>query len=345
MTTLLRAIGIYATVHRVYNKSAVLYFGSFCGEVMVELADVALAHYRITPHLPPTPIERAVGLGDSIWLKLENVNKTHSFKVRGALNAMLALDDKARSKGIVACSSGNHAQGVAYAAQLLGTKARILMPQHTPDRKVAGVRAYGSESILCGDNYDETEEEARRLERDEGYTFISPYNDPNVIAGAGTIGLEIYDALPDVERVIVPVSGGGLISGIALAIKALKPDVEVIGVCAESAPTMYNLFYGTAHHEVWDTLAEALSGDIETNAITINLAQRFVDEIVLVSEEAIADAIRWLLFKGMWVVEGGGAVGVAALQTERIAQDGRPTVVVISGANIDESTLRQVLET
>ena len=310
---------------------------------MVELADVALAHYRIAPHLAPTPLEKAPGLGPAVWLKMENVNKTHSFKVRGALNAMLALDEKARAKGIVACSSGNHAQGIAYAAQLLGTTARIFMPRHTPERKIAGVRYYGSEPILCGDNYDEAEDEARRLERDEGRTFISPYNDPNVVAGAGTIGLEIFDALPEVERVIVPVSGGGLISGIALTMKALKPGIEVIGVCAESAPTMYNLFYDTAHAQVWETLAEALSGDIETNAITINLAQRFVDEVVLVSEKAIADAIRWLLFKGTWVVEGGGAVGVAALQNGVITSDERPTAIVISGANIDERILRQVL--
>jgi threonine dehydratase len=310
---------------------------------MVELADVALAHYRIAPHLAATPLEKSPGLGPSVWLKMENINKTHSFKVRGALNAMLALSDKDRAKGIVACSSGNHAQGVAYAANVLGTTARILMPKHTPQRKVAGVSLYGSEPVLCGDNYDETEEEARRLARDEECTFISPYNDPDVIAGAGTIGLEIFDALPAVERVIVPVSGGGLISGIALALKAIKPGIEVIGVCAESAPAMYNVFYDTAHPQVWDTLAEALSGEIETNSVTINLAQRFVDEIVLVSEAAIADAMRWLLFKGGWVVEGGGAVGVAALQSEQIARDDRPTAIVVSGANIDESTLRQVL--
>lgn len=312
---------------------------------MVELADIALARYRVAPYLAPTPLEHAPGLGKSIWFKMENLNKTRSFKVRGALNAMLALDDKARGRGIVACSSGNHAQGVAYAAHLLNTSTRILMPRHTPRRKVDGVRYYGLEPILRGDNYDETETEARRLERDEGCTFVSPYNDPNVVAGAGTIGLEIYDSLPEVERVVVPVSGGGLISGIALGLKALKPGIEVIGVCAESAPAMYNLFYDTAHAQVWETLAEALSGEIEANSITIDLAQRFVDEIVLVSEAAIAGAMRWLLFKGGWVVEGGGAVGVAALQSGAIPPDNRPTVVVLSGANIDESTLRQVLAT
>ena len=310
---------------------------------MVELADVALARYRIAPHLTPTPLEKIPGLGESIWLKLENTNKTHSFKVRGALNALLALDKKALRKGIVACSSGNHAHGLAYAAYLLGTKAQILMPEHTPRRKVEGVKRYGSEAVITGDNYDEAEEEARRLESREGFTFVSPYNNAHVVAGAGTIGLEIFDSLPEIERVLVPVSGGGLISGVALTLKALKPQIEIIGVCAESAPTMFNLFYDSAYPQVWDTLAEALSGDIEANSITINLAQRFVDEIVLVSEQAIADAMRWLLFDCGWVVEGGGAVGIAALQSGVVEVDNRSTVVVISGGNVDEETLRQVL--
>ena len=310
---------------------------------MIEVANVAMARYRIAPYLTPTPLEQITGLGESVWLKLENLNKTHSFKVRGALNAMLALDEKARAKGIVACSSGNHAQGVAYAAHLLGTEARILMPCGTPRRKVAGVEFYHSEPVLVGDNYDEAEEEAHRLQHQHGLTFISPYNDANVIAGAGTIGLEIIDSLPDVARVLVPVSGGGLISGIGLAIKAIKPGVEIIGVCAEAAPTMYNLFYDTAHPQIWETLAEALSGDIEANSITLNLAQRFVDEIVLVTEEAIAEAMRWLLFENGWVVEGGAAVGVAALRSGIIEQSDRATVIVVSGGNVDPETLHSVI--
>ena len=310
---------------------------------MITIADVALARYRIAPYIPLTPLELAPDLGSNIWLKLENLNKTHSFKVRGALNAMLALTEKDRAKGLVACSSGNHAHGLAYAANLLGTTARIYMPKHTPQRKVNGVRRYGSEPVLFGDNYDESEEEARRVEKNDGLTFISPYNDAQVVAGAGTIGLEIVDALPSIERVIVPVSGGGLISGIALAVKSLKPSVEVIGVCAEAAPAMYNEFYGSALPQDWQTLAEALSGEIEPNAITVNLAQRYVDEVVIVSEEAIAEAMRWLVFDCSWVVEGGGTVGIAALRSGVITMDDRPTVVVISGGNVDKETLRSVL--
>lgn len=310
---------------------------------MLQLADVALAHYRIAPYLTPTPLEKTPGLGEAVWLKLENTNKTHSFKVRGALNAMLALDEKERARGIVACSSGNHAQGIAHAAYLLNASARVLMPVHTPRRKVEGVRQFGAEAVLYGETYDEAEEEARRLEKSEGLTFISPYNDPDVIAGAGTVGLEIVEQLPDVARVIVPISGGGLISGIAVAVKALRPQAEIIGVCAQSAPTMYNMLYDTAYPQVWDTLAEALSGDIELKAMTIDITQRLVDQVVLVSEAAIAEAMRWLLFDAGWVVEGGGAVGVAALQSGVIEADTRPTAVVISGGNMDEETLRAVL--
>lgn len=310
---------------------------------MVQLADVALARYRIAPYVQSTPLERAHSLGAAVWLKLENVHPTHSFKVRGALNALLALSPAERDRGIVACSSGNHAQGVAYAAHVVGARARVLMPRHTPRRKVNGVRQYGAEAVLFGDNYDEAEEEARRLERTEGLTFVSPYNDRNVVAGAGTIGLEIAEALPDVGRVLVPVSGGGLVSGIALTLKALRPGVEVIGVCAQAAPAMYNVFYDAAYPQMWDTLAEALSGDIELKSITIDLAQRFVDQVVLVSEEAIAAAMRWALFEQGWVVEGGGAVGIAALQSGVVAADDRPTVIVVSGGNVDKETLRRVL--
>jgi threonine dehydratase len=297
----------------------------------------------LTPHLLPTPLEAAPQLGKDVWLKLENANRTHSFKIRGALNAMLSLSVAARARGIVTASSGNHAQGVAYAAQLAGANARILMPQHTPKRKVNGVRQYGAEAVLFGTNYDETELEGRRLERDEGLTYISPYNDPQVVAGAGTIGMEITESLPPVERVIVPVSGGGLISGVAVAIKSLNPAAEVIGVNAESAPAMHNRFYDADRPQRWDTLAEALSGDIEQGSITIDLARHYVDRIVLVAEEAIAAAMCWMIDEQGWLVEGGGAVGIAALLSGVIQEDGRATAVVVSGGNVDGETIRRVL--
>lgn len=310
---------------------------------MVTLDDILQARERLAPHLAPTLLEPALGLGRRVWLKLENTNRTHSFKIRGALNALLALDEHARARGILAASSGNHAQALACAAQLVGAQACIVMPRHTPRRKVAGVRRYGSEAVLFGDTYDEAEVEARRRERAEGMTYVSPYNDPLVIAGAGTIGLELLDALPEMERVLVCAGGGGLVSGIATALKALRPSVEVIAVCAEAAPALYNAFNGTQYPQIWDTLAEALSGEIESDSITIDITRRLVDRVVLAPEPAIADAMRWMLDDQGWLVEGGGAVAVAALRCGVVPDDGRSTVAVVSGANVDPETIRRVI--
>ena len=305
------------------------------------LADIVRAQHRLRPHLQPTALEPAPDLGGNVWLKLENSNRTHSFKVRGALNAILSLSDDERKQGIVAASSGNHAAALAYAAQLTGASAQILMPRTTPQKKVKNVGRYGAEAVLFGDNYDEAEAEALRRAA-EGGTWVSPYNDARVIAGAGTIGLEILEQLPQVERVVVPVSGGGLIAGIAAAVKQLDPAIEVVGVNAKSAPAMYNAFYEAAHPQVWDTLADALSGDIEAGSITLPISQRYVDRIVLVSEAEIAAAMRFMLAAG-WVVEGGGAVAVAALLHGVVPADGPATALVVSGGNVDLAVLRRVL--
>lgn len=309
---------------------------------MLQLRDIQEAQERLSTYLSPTILEASPDIGENVYLKLENTNRTHSFKIRGALNAILSLDDTARELGIVAASSGNHAGGVAYAAHLVGANASILMPKHTPKKKVNGVLRYGAEAALFGNNYDEAEAEALRMVADEGLTYVSPYNDNNVMAGAGTIGLEIVEQLPDVERVVVPVSGGGLIAGVATAIKSLKPDCEVIGVCAESAPSMYNEFYGTEKVENWDTLAEALSGGIEENSLTIPQAKQYVDEIVLVSEEQIAEAMRFMPGTQGWIAEGGGCVGIAALLHNIIPAD-KITAIVVSGGNVDLDTLRKIL--
>ena len=197
---------------------------------MPRLVDVTRARARLAPWLSPTPLLPAPDLGEQVWLKLENNNLTRSFKVRGALNAVLNLDEAARARGIVACSSGNFAQAIAWAAQLGGLPARTLMPGHTPRRKLVGVRRYGAQAELFGESYDEAEAEAHRLKDRHGLTFLSPYNDAQVIAGAGTIGLELLEERRELARVLVPVGGGGLISGIALALKTLRPTLEVIGV-------------------------------------------------------------------------------------------------------------------
>ncbi len=309
---------------------------------MVTLGDIIRAGHRLAPHLSPTPLEAASELGENIWLKLENANKTHSFKIRGALNAILSLSPEARSRGIIAASSGNHAGAVAYAARLTGASAQILMPKTTAKKKVENVRRYGAEALLFGDTYDQAEAEALRRVR-AGGAWVSPYNDPRVIAGAGTIGVEILRQLPDLQRALVPVSGGGLVAGLAVALKELNPAIEVIGVNAESAPAMYNAFHGASLPQVWDTLADALSGEIEAGSITLPICQRYLDDVVLVSEEQIARSMRFMLETQGWVVEGGGAVAVAAVMHDVALRDGAVTAVVVSGGNVDVSVIRRVL--
>lgn len=308
----------------------------------VTLADITAARERIRPYLVPTPLDAAPALGDGIWLKLENLNRTRSFKARGALNALLCLSESERARGVVAASSGNHAQGLALAASLLGVQARIVMPAYAARRKIAGVSRYGADVVLHGATYDEAEAAARRMERDEALTYISAYNDARVIAGAGTIGLEIADALPAVRRVIVPVGGGGLISGIATALKALHPTVEIVGVNAAESPEMYRAFYSLDLPAAPDTLADALAGDIEAGSMTLTITKTLVDRIVLVSEEAIAQAMRWLVYEAGHVGEGGGVVGLAALLSGAL-EPRAGDVVVISGGNVDSDRLRAIL--
>ncbi len=312
---------------------------------MITIEAIRQAAQRIAPYVTPTRLEQASDperIGDQVWLKLENSNITHSFKIRGALNAMLSLSDEARQRGVIAASSGNHAQGIAYAAHQTGTRAQILMPPTTPQRKIDGVRRYGAEAVIVGPTFDDAEREAIRRAQDESLTYISPYNDANVIAGAGTVGLEIASQLPDVRRVVVGIGGGGLISGVACALKAHDPEVEVIGVCAEGAPAMYNFFHHGQLPEQ-ETLADALAGDIEAGSVTFDQVRRDVDQIVLVSEAQITDAMRWLVYRQGWIGEGGGVVALAAMLAGIVPQREQPTAVVVSGGNVDEATLRAVL--
>lgn len=306
------------------------------------LADVEAARERLRPYLAPTPVEAANGLA-GLWLKLENANRTHSFKCRGALNAMLLLDEAARARGVVAVSSGNHAQGVAWAAQMLGVQARIVMPEGVSRRKLAGVRRLGAEAILFGETYDEAEAEARRLVRELDASWLSPYNDPDVVAGAGTVGLEILEQLPETARIVVPVGGGGLISGLGLVAKALRPAIEIVGVNALASPDLYNEFYQLELPLGHDTLADALPGAIEAGSITRDLVSRFVDRIVLVSEDDIRRAMQFMIFEQGWIAEGGGVAGLAAVQNGSIELD-RPAVAVISGGNVDADVLRDVID-
>jgi len=306
------------------------------------IADVLQAEQRIRPHVPQTPIEAAPLLGENTYFKLENLNKTRSFKVRGALNAILALSDEDKARGVVTSSAGNHAQGIAYGAKQINISAKIVMPSGTAKRKVKGVRSYGADIILHGDTYDDAEIHAHKMERNMGMTFVSPYNDPVVIAGQGTLALELFQQLPTLERIIVPVGGGGLISGIGLVAKTLNPDCEVIGVQSTATPAMYNYLNKTGHPET-ETLAEGLAGDVEKDSITLKMVKTVMDDLILVPEDALKDAIRWTLQHHNWVIEGAAAVTVAALQTEKIPNDGRTTALIICGGNLDYETLRSII--
>jgi threonine dehydratase len=305
-------------------------------------SDILHARTRLAAHLKPTPLEESAHLGKNIWFKLENLNQTRSFKIRGALNAMLSLSEDEKSRGIVAASAGNHAQGVAYAARLAEVNARVVMPTKAPERKVKGTQRLGAEVVLFGDTYDDAEEHARKLQSQIGMTFISPYNDRQVVAGAGTIGLELFDELPGLERVVIPTSGGGLMAGIGLACKTLNPEVEVVGVQSVATPAMHNFLYDT-HYPQKETIADGLSGEIEDGSITFSLCKQFTDQMVLVDEAQIEEAVRWVLKMHNWVIEGAGAVGVAALLSGELAADGRQTALIISGANIDYDKLKRLL--
>ena len=301
-----------------------------------------LAPYAVRTLLLSSPaIDAATGA--RVLFKAEVLQRTGSFKFRGAFNKMSAIPQAARGGGVVAFSSGNHAQGVAWAAQMLGVQARIVMPEGVSRRKLAGVRRLGAEAILFGETYDEAEAEARRLVRELDASWLSPYNDPDVVAGAGTVGLEILEQLPETARIVVPVGGGGLISGLGLVAKALRPAIEIVGVNALASPDLYNAFYQLALPLGHDTLADALPGAIEAGSITRDLVSRFVDRIVLVSEDDIRRAMQFMIFEQGWIVEGGGVAGLAAVQNGSIELD-RPTVAVISGGNVDADVLRDVID-
>ena len=284
--------------------------------------------------------------GGDVYLKLENLQVTGAFKIRGALYKMLKLTDEERRRGVVAASSGNHAQGVAYAARMLGIKALIIVPKNTPKVKIDAIKSYGVELMVHGDYYDEAEAKAREFEREAGMVYVSPYNDVDVIAGQGTIGLEILEELPDADVIIAPVGGGGLISGVAIAAKSINPEIGVIGVQSFASPVMYECIKAGKIIKVEnlsESIAEGLHGGIEDGSITFDIVREYVDEILLVSEDEIKEAIRLFLEHHHQVAEGSGAVGLAALLRYKGRFANRKTVVIVSGGNMDLELLKSIL--
>jgi threonine dehydratase len=317
---------------------------------MVSLKDVLAARERIRDRVLLSPCTRSESVsaasGTDAFLKLESLQRTGSYKERGALNKLLLLSEVECARGLVAASAGNHAQGVAFHAGRLGVKATIVMPETTPIVKVANTRAHGARIVLHGANYDEAYAEARRLESAEGLTLVHPFDDPGVIAGQGTIGLEVLEQLPDVDVVMVPIGGGGLASGVAVAVKAVRPSARVVGVETEVLPSMLAALDAgrpvtlDPANTLADGIAVKRAGDV-----TFEHVRHLVDEIVTVSEEEIASAILHLLEKDKTVVEGAGAVGVAALLNRKVkGVEGRRVVSIVSGGNIDVNLVARVIE-
>jgi threonine dehydratase len=328
----------------------------FCQEdaistpAMTNLADIELAAKLLKPTIGRTPVKKAPRAlqipGTEVYFKYENEQLTGSFKIRGALNKLNSLSADERARGVVASSAGNHAQGVAYGAQAIGVKAHIVMPLSAPIVKVNATKSYGAEVILHGDVYDEAYAHARELERLHGYTFVHPYDDPFIIAGQGTVGLEILADLPDLDSVVVPIGGGGLISGIATALKSLKPSIRVIGVVSDQAPAMLNLFRHelvAAKTKKISTIAEGIAIKNPSPEMYTRYISRLVDEIVAVDDNEIAQAVVFLLEKAKTVTEGAGAAGVAAVMSRELNL-GRKTCVILCGGNIDLNVMAKVIE-
>ncbi len=279
-----------------------------------------------------------------VFLKTENLQLTGSFKLRGAYYKISQLSDQEKAKGVIACSAGNHAQGVALGAQRNGINAVICLPAGAPISKVEATRSYGAEVCLVPGVYDDAYARAIELQKEHGYTFVHPFDDPKVIAGQGTIGLEVLEQMPDVEAVVVPIGGGGLISGVAFAIKTLRPEIKVYGVQSSGAPSMAaSLQEGhIARLGEVSTIADGIAVK-EPGVNTFEMCNRYVDEVVTVSDDEIAAAILALIEQQKIVSEGAGAVSVAAVMYNKVPVKGKKVVCLVSGGNIDVNTLSRVI--
>lgn len=282
--------------------------------------------------------------GVDLYLKTENLQITGSFKVRGAYYKISQLSPEEKAKGVVACSAGNHAQGVALAAQKNGIKAVICLPDGAPISKVEATKSYGADICLVEGVYDDAYQKALSLRDENGYTFIHPFDDPDVIAGQGTIALELYEQIPDMDAVIVPIGGGGLISGIAYTIKSLNPSIKVYGVQAQGAPSMANSIHD-GHIEKLDsvfTIADGIAVK-QPGSLTYDICSKYVDEIVTVTDDEVSAAILALMEQHKLVTEGAGAVSVAAAMFGKLPLEGKKTVCILSGGNIDVTILSRVI--
>lgn len=316
---------------------------------MIQLSDIQTALGRIRESIYLSPCARSEtfsrATGNTVYLKLDNLQRTGSFKERGALNKLLTLSATERSRGVIAASAGNHAQGVAYHAGRHGIRAQICMPLTTPLIKVSATKSYGADVILTGANYDESYEQALRRSRDEALTLVHAFDDDAVMAGQGTLGLELLQQQPELDAIIVPIGGGGLIGGIACAVKETNPRVQVFGVQPERLPSMkVAVSEGkpvtlNAAATIADGIAVRKAGEL-----TLPLVQKYVDEIVTVSEEEIANAILLLLEREKTLAEGAGAAALAAILNRKVSLSGKKVAVLVCGGNIDVTLLSRIIE-
>ena len=313
----------------------------------IGLADIQAARNRIASHIVPLRITPSASLSrqfdKEVLLAHEYLQTTGAFKLRGAMNSVLQLEPG--TTGVTAVSTGNHGRALAYSARQAGAPCIICMSELVPQNKLEAIRALGAETRIVGKSQDEAEIEAKRLVSEEGYTMIPPFEHPHVIAGQGTLGLEMLEQVPDLDTVLVQLSGGGLVSGIALAIKLQKPDVRIVAISMERGCAMYASQQAGKPVEVEEmpTLADSLGGGIGLdNRLTFGIVHDYVDQLVLLGEEEIADGIRHAYFNEQVILEGGGAVGIGALQAGKVTP-GNKTVVLLSGKNIDMELHRKIV--
>ncbi|HXD04396.1 MAG TPA: threonine ammonia-lyase [Novosphingobium sp.] len=314
--------------------------------VLLDIADVRAAAGRIAGQVARTPTLHSKTLskitGAEIWLKFENLQFTAAYKERGALNALLLLDEERHSRGVIAASAGNHAQGLSYHGTRLGVPVTIVMPKTTPTVKVMQTESVGGNVVLEGETFDEAYEHARAMERQLGLTFVHPFDDPAVAAGQGTVALEMLEDVPELDMLAIPIGGGGLLSGMGTAARGLKPDIGLIGVQAQLFPSMYAKLNHVDLPCGGDTLAEGIAVKVP-GEFTSGVLARLVDDIVLVDEAALETALALLLQIEKTVVEGAGAAGLAAVMENRERFAGRKVGIVLTGGNIDTRLLANVL--
>ncbi|MFN8847319.1 MAG: threonine ammonia-lyase [Bdellovibrionales bacterium] len=316
----------------------------------VSKEDILEARQRLAKIIQRTHVDQSISasqlVGADLFFKFENTQRTGSFKIRGAFNKIAVLTESEKARGVVASSAGNHAQGVALSASLAGVKATIVMPQTAPLAKVTATQSYGAEVILHGEIYDEAFDKAQELVRNRNLVFIPPYEDPHVIAGQGTIGLELLEQLPDLDTVIIPVGGGGLISGVALALKSFNPQIRVIGVQSEQAPGMVELFKGIVpnpNRKKISTIADGIAIKNPSKIMYDSFISKYVDEMVTVSEDEIAESIVYLIERLKTVTEGSGAAGFAAVMNGKVKL-GKKNLILLCGGNIDLNMVAKVIE-